>query len=151
MLDKLSLLIILKTLGCPSKFLTLIIQIPEEHLVQVTYGSDFSELLPSENSIYQDFVLAPMLFSIFLIRGWNWLQKSWLTRTLCTSACAKAATVRGFLTHTLLLLGRDDQITDDAVLITHGKSSSPAGNIFIVKATKNIFCWCYLTLATISV
>ena len=56
---------ILAKLGCPPKFLTMIIQLHEDQLGQVKNNSELSQTFPIANGVKQGCVLAPTLFSIF--------------------------------------------------------------------------------------
>ena len=56
---------ILQKLGCPPKFLSMIVQLHEEQKGQVRLNGDFSEPFSISNGIKQGCVLAPTLFSIF--------------------------------------------------------------------------------------
>ena len=56
---------ILQKLGCPPKFLSMIIQLHEEHKGQVRLNGDFSEPFSISYGVKQGCVLAPTLFSIF--------------------------------------------------------------------------------------
>ena len=57
--------LILERLGCPPKFLSMIIQLHENQHGQVRFNSDHSEPFPIVNGVKQGCVLAPTLFSIF--------------------------------------------------------------------------------------
>ncbi len=56
---------IMKRLGCPPKFLKMVIQLHEEQRGQVRLNNDFSEPFPITNGVKQGCVLAPTLFTIF--------------------------------------------------------------------------------------
>ena len=56
---------ILERLGCPPKFLNMIIQLHENQFGQVRLSSDLSEPFPIINGVKQGCVLAPILFSVF--------------------------------------------------------------------------------------
>ncbi|RVE61997.1 hypothetical protein OJAV_G00176660 [Oryzias javanicus] len=56
---------ILERLGCPPKFLSMVIQLHEGQRGQVRVNSDLSEPFPILNGVKQGCVLAPTLFSIF--------------------------------------------------------------------------------------
>lgn len=56
---------ILKRLGCPPKFLTMITQLHDDQRGQVRSTNDLSEPFPIQNGVKQGCVLAPTLFSIF--------------------------------------------------------------------------------------
>lgn len=55
---------ILEKLGCPPKFLTMIIQLHEDQLRRVRHSSDLSQPFPIANGVKQSCVLAPTLFTI---------------------------------------------------------------------------------------
>ena len=57
--------LILKRLGCPQKFLNMIIQLHEDQHGQIRLNNDMSESFPITNGVKQGCVLAPTLFSIF--------------------------------------------------------------------------------------
>ena len=56
---------IMERLGCPPKFLSMIIQLHEVQRGQVRLNSDLSESFPILNGVKQGCVLAPTLFTIF--------------------------------------------------------------------------------------
>ena len=56
---------ILKRLGCPPKYLNMIIKLHENQLGQIRLNSDLSEPFPITNGVKQGCVLAPTLFSVF--------------------------------------------------------------------------------------
>ena len=56
---------ILEKLGCPPKFLTMIIQLHEGQLGQIRHGNELSQPFHINNGVKQGCVLAPTLFSIF--------------------------------------------------------------------------------------
>lgn len=56
---------ILERLGCPPKFLAMVIQLHEVQQGQVRYTTDLSEPFQIGNGVKQGCVLAPTLFSIF--------------------------------------------------------------------------------------
>ena len=56
---------ILKSLGCPPKFLNMIIQLHEDQRGQIRLNEDLSEPFSVTNGVKQGCVLAPTLFSIF--------------------------------------------------------------------------------------
>ena len=56
--------LIMKRLGCPQKFLNMVIQLHEDH-GQIRLNNDLSEPFPITNGVKQGCVLAPTLFSIF--------------------------------------------------------------------------------------
>ena len=56
---------ILKRLGCPPKFLKLIVQLHEDQRGQVRHSNDLSQSFPISNGVKQGCVLAPTLFTIF--------------------------------------------------------------------------------------
>ncbi|XP_072050245.1 uncharacterized protein [Amphiura filiformis] len=56
---------IMERLGCPPKFLNMIIQLHENQLGQVRLNNDLTEPFPITNGVKQGCVLAPTLFSIF--------------------------------------------------------------------------------------
>ena len=56
---------ILKRLGCPPKFLNMVIQLQEDQHGQVRLNGDLSEPFPITNGVKQGCVLAPTLFTIF--------------------------------------------------------------------------------------
>ena len=57
--------LILERLGCPPKFLSMVIQLHEDQSGQVRVNNDLSEPFPITNGVKQGCVLAPTLFSIF--------------------------------------------------------------------------------------
>ena len=57
--------LILERLGCPPKFLQMVIQLHENQRGQIRLNGDLSEPFPISNGVKQDCVLAPTLFSIF--------------------------------------------------------------------------------------
>ena len=57
--------LILERLGCPPKFLQMVIQLHENQRGQVRLNGDLSEPFPISNGVKQGCVLAPTLFSIF--------------------------------------------------------------------------------------
>ena len=57
--------LILERLGCPPKFLKMVIQLHENQRGQVRLNGDLSEPFPMSNGLKQGCVLAPTLFSIF--------------------------------------------------------------------------------------
>nr|XP_054768285.1 uncharacterized protein LOC129275831 [Lytechinus pictus] len=57
--------LILERLGCPPRFLSMIIQLHENQRGQVRLNSHHSESFPITNGVKQGCVLAPTLFSIF--------------------------------------------------------------------------------------
>ena len=56
--------LIMKHLGCPPKFLSMIIQLYENQHDQVVLNSDLSKPFPIVNGVKQGWVLAPTLFNI---------------------------------------------------------------------------------------
>ncbi|XP_063588714.1 uncharacterized protein LOC134765849 [Penaeus indicus] len=56
---------IMEHLGCPPKFLSMVIQLHDDQRGQVRLNSDLSEPFPIVNGVKQGCVLAPTLFSIF--------------------------------------------------------------------------------------
>ncbi|KAI8484505.1 hypothetical protein Bbelb_377760 [Branchiostoma belcheri] len=60
-----SLWMILERLGCPPKFLRMVIQLHEDQRGQVRSSNDLSEHFPITNGVKQGCVLAPTLFTIF--------------------------------------------------------------------------------------
>ena len=56
---------ILGRLGCPPKFLSMVMQLHEEQRGQVRNSNDLSEPFPILNGVKQGCVLAPILFTIF--------------------------------------------------------------------------------------
>ena len=56
---------ILKRLGCPPKFLNMVMQLHDNQMGQIRVDSDLSEPFPIKNGVKQGCVLAPTLFSIF--------------------------------------------------------------------------------------
>ena len=65
-MGRIGLWLILERLGCPPKFLQMVIQLHENQRGQVRLNSDLSEPLPISNGVKQGCVLAPTLFSIFV-------------------------------------------------------------------------------------
>ena len=57
--------LIMKRLGCPQKFLTMVIQLHEDQHGQIRLNNDLSKPFPITNGVKQGCVLAPTLFSIF--------------------------------------------------------------------------------------
>ena len=57
--------LIMERLGCPPKFLKMVIQLHEDQRGRVRYSNDLLEPFPIINSVKQGCVLAPTLFSIF--------------------------------------------------------------------------------------
>lgn len=57
--------LILKRLGCPLKFLQMVIQLYENQCSQVRLNGDLCKPFPISNGVKQGCVLAPTLFSIF--------------------------------------------------------------------------------------
>lgn len=57
---------ILERLGCPPKFLAMVIQLHEDQRGQIRLDGDLSDPFPISNGVKQGCVLAPTLFSIFL-------------------------------------------------------------------------------------
>ncbi|XP_063614375.1 uncharacterized protein LOC134787527 [Penaeus indicus] len=57
--------LIMERLGCPQKFLSMVIQLHDDQRGQVRLNSDLSEPFPIVNGVKQGCVLAPTLFSIF--------------------------------------------------------------------------------------
>jgi len=57
--------LIMKRLGCPKRFLDMVIQLHEGQNGQIRLNSDLSEPFPINNGVKQGCVLAPTLFSIF--------------------------------------------------------------------------------------
>lgn len=57
--------LILERLGCPPKFLQMVIQLHENQRSQIRLNGDLSEPFPISNGVKQGCVLAPTLFSIF--------------------------------------------------------------------------------------
>jgi len=57
--------LILRRLGCPKKFLNMVIQLHENQQGQIRLNNDLSEAFPITNGVKQGCVLAPTLFSIF--------------------------------------------------------------------------------------
>ena len=56
---------IMERLGCPPKFLNMVVQLHEDQRGQVRLSSDLSEPFPINNGVKQGCVLAPTLFTIF--------------------------------------------------------------------------------------
>ncbi|KYO19636.1 hypothetical protein Y1Q_0007546 [Alligator mississippiensis] len=56
---------ILKKLGCPPKFLTMVRQLHDSQIGQVKYNSNLSGPFLISNGVNQGYVLAPTLFTIF--------------------------------------------------------------------------------------
>ena len=56
---------ILEPLGCPRRFLNMVIQLHEDQRGQIRLEGDLSEPFPISNGVKQGCVLAPTLFSIF--------------------------------------------------------------------------------------
>ena len=56
---------ILERLGCPRKFLNMVIQLHEGQRGQIRLEGDLSESFPYSNGVKQGVVLAPTLFSTF--------------------------------------------------------------------------------------
>ena len=56
---------IMERLGCPPKFLNMVIQLHEDQRGQVRNSNDLSEPFPISNGVKQGCVLAPTLFTIF--------------------------------------------------------------------------------------
>ena len=56
---------VMKRLGCPSKFLTMIMELHEGQMGQVRLGNDLSQPFSICNGVKQGCVLAPTLFSVF--------------------------------------------------------------------------------------
>ena len=57
--------LIMKRLGCPQKFLNMVIQLHEDQHGQIRLNNDLSEPFPITNGVKHGCVLAPTLFSIF--------------------------------------------------------------------------------------
>ena len=57
--------LIMKRLGCPQKFLNMVIQLHEDRHGQIRLNKNLSESFPITNGVKQGCVLAPTLFSIF--------------------------------------------------------------------------------------
>ena len=57
--------LIMKRLGCPQKFLNMVIQLHEDQHGQIRLNNDLSEPFPITNGVKQGCVLAPTLFSMF--------------------------------------------------------------------------------------
>ena len=57
--------LILERLGCPPKFLQMVIQLHENQQGQIRLNGDLSETFPISNGVKQGCVLAPTLFSLF--------------------------------------------------------------------------------------
>ena len=56
---------ILKCLGCPPKFLNMVLQLHENQMRQIQLHQDLSEPFPIKNGLKQGCIFAPTLFSIF--------------------------------------------------------------------------------------
>ncbi|KAL2077949.1 hypothetical protein ACEWY4_025634 [Coilia grayii] len=56
---------IMELLGCPPKFMNMIIQLDEDQRGQIRLNTDLSEPFPIINGVKQGCVLAPTLFTIF--------------------------------------------------------------------------------------
>ena len=65
MVSRTGLWLILERLGCPPKFLQMVIQLHENQRCQARLNGDLSEPFPISNGVKQGCVLAPTLFSIF--------------------------------------------------------------------------------------
>lgn len=57
--------LILQPLGCPPKFLEMVIQLREDQCSQIRLNSNLSEPFPISNGMKQACVQVPTLFSIF--------------------------------------------------------------------------------------
>ena len=57
--------LIMKRLGCPQRFLNMVIQLHEDQYGQIRLNNDLSEPFPITNGVKQGCVLAPTIFSIF--------------------------------------------------------------------------------------
>ena len=57
--------LIMERLGCPPKFLSMVVQLHEDQQCLVRLNSELSEPFPIANGVKQGCVLAPTLFSIF--------------------------------------------------------------------------------------
>ena len=67
--------LILERLGCPPKFLQMVMQLHENQRGQVRLTGDLSEPFRISNGVKQGCFLAPTLFSIFFImmpQLWTW-------------------------------------------------------------------------------
>ena len=81
--------LILERLGCPPKFLQMVMQLHENQRGQVRLTGDLSEPFPISNGVKQGCVLAPTLFSIFFTmmlkqQLWTWtMTRAYTSDIVC--------------------------------------------------------------------
>ena len=117
----------MKRLGCPPKFLSMVIQLHEDQQGQVRLNRDLSEPFSIANGVKQGCVLAPTLFSIFFsmmlkqaMEGLDGNNAVYISYRLNSSLF----NLRRLQAHpnTLEQLFRDLLFADDAALVTHTES-----------------------------
>ncbi|KAL8580967.1 hypothetical protein ACOMHN_017534 [Nucella lapillus] len=119
---------IIERLGCPTMFLSMMIQLHEEQRGQVRNSNDLSEPFPISNGVKQGCVLAPTLFTIFFRMM---LQRA--TEDLddedgvyiCYRTDGSLFNLRRLQAHTKTLeqLIRELLFADDAALVAHTETA----------------------------
>ena len=82
---------IMERLGCPSKFLSMVIRLHKDQRGQVKLNSDLSGSFPIVNGVKQGCVLAPTLFSIFFSMMLKQVIETLTMMVLYTSATVLTA------------------------------------------------------------
>ena len=118
--------LIMERVGCPLKFLSMVIQLQEDQHEKVRLTSDLSEPFPIANGVKQGCVLAPTLFSIFFSMMLKHAMKDGENAVYIRYRLdGSLFNLRRLHAHTKTLeqLFRDLLFADDAAIVAHTESA----------------------------
>ncbi|GAB1603816.1 hypothetical protein Ahia01_000662900, partial [Argonauta hians] len=118
---------IMERLGCPPRFLDMIVQLHQGKLGQIRLNGDLSDPFPIANGVKQGCVLAPSLFSIFMMleQAMEGIEDDEGTVFIRYRLDGDLFNFRRLQAHskTLQHAFRDLLYADDAAIVAHSESS----------------------------